>query len=344
MKIQRMAAAGGSRPEPMSIFSVDVGGTNIRSAVVSTGGEILYRKQQPTPGGLNPSGLLTILKEHAKLAGDETRSRGLSLEAAGVAVPAPVPSDRDAKLTQVPNLPGLEGVRLSGMLSDGLGLSVLVENDAAAAAVGENWKGASRGANTSVYVSLGTGIGGGLVIDGRLRRGPDGSAGEIGHICIEKNGRKCGCGSRGCFEQYASAGAIVRLARRKGLKVTTSQQVFELARHGNPDAMLIFHHVGYYLGILSAALINTINPDAIVFGGKVAGAMRFFGESLKKEAEYRSFRAPFRRCSLLRGKLGDDAAILGIARCVMDPEGEADRKVPESTSGRQALAKPVNMI
>jgi glucokinase len=312
----------------MSIFSVDVGGTNIRCAVVSTDGEILHRKQLPTPPGLNPNGLLAILKEQAKLAGDEIRSRGLSIEAAGVAVPAPVPMGRDAKLTQVPNLPGLEGVRLSAMLSDGLGVRVLVENDAAAAAVGENWKGASRGANTSAYISLGTGIGGGLIIDGRLRRGPDGSAGEIGHICIEKNGRKCGCGSRGCFEQYASAGAILRLARRNGLKVATSEQVFELARHGNRDAMLVFQRVGYYLGILSAALINSINPDSIVFGGKVAGAMRFFGESLKKEAGYRSFRAPFRRCSIVRGKLGDDAAILGVARCVTARDDEADRKHP----------------
>lgn len=292
--------------------------------MVTADGEILFRKELSTPPGLNAAELLTILKEQANRAVEESLSRSTIIEAAGIAVPAPAPQGPHAKLTQVPNIPGLDGVRLSELLSNGLGLRVCIENDAAAAAVGEHWKGSSKGTATSVLVSLGTGIGGGLIIDGRLRRGPDGSAGEIGHICIERNGRKCGCGSRGCFEQYASAGAIVRLARRKGLTVNTSRQVFELARQGNSDALMVFQRAGYYLGILSAALINSFNPDAIVFGGKVAGAMRFFGASLKKEARYRAFRAPFRRCRILRGSLGDDAAILGAARCAMASRDDAD--------------------
>ena len=173
-----------------------------------------------------------------------------------------------------------------------LGVDAVLENDATAAAIGENWLGGSRDVDTSICVTLGTGVGGGLMINGKPYRGKDGTAGEVGHICVEPDGHPCGCGSRGCVEQYASATAVIRMAREAGLDVSTSSDVYNWAKRGNEEAVDVFTAMGTYLGIGLAGLVNVLNPEMIVIGGGVSAAWELFAGDVRREVDERSFPEP----------------------------------------------------
>jgi glucokinase len=170
---------------------------------------------------------------------------------------------------------------------------------------------------------LGTGVGGGIIIDGILLRGVDGTAGEIGHIAVEPEGYPCGCGSRGCVEQYASATAIVRIAKelmpqfpetllRSNLELTPLD-VYEAGIQGDRLSLEVFRLSGTYLGIALGGLVNVLNPEAIVVGGGVSAGWALFIEHLESEIKRRAFPHPAERVKLMRSKLGDDAGILGAA-------------------------------
>jgi glucokinase len=300
----------------MAIFSVDLGGTNMRAAIVAADGTILMSDQRRTQPTITPDKLLDdlmslysgLIRKHGNVS---------AIKAAGIAVPSPAAENGDGILRKVPNLPTLEGMSLSRPLFEMLGLPVVIENDATAASIGENWIGVSKKANTSIMFTLGTGIGGGLIIDGKPFRGPDGSAGEIGHFCVEPDGVICGCGSRGCVEQYASAQAIIRIAGEAGLKAKTAEDVYLLAKSGDRAALAIFKEMGRYLGIVAAGLINALNPDMIIFGGKVSGAFVLFAPSLRREIRARAFPVPGKRCRIVKAKLGDSAGLIGAARSAM---------------------------
>jgi glucokinase len=244
----------------------------------------------------------------------------------GVAVAAALDFDSGV-LKNSPNLPALNGLKLRERLADSLGVKIVVDNDGTAAAVGEHWLGATQGTNNSVCVTLGTGVGGGLIFGGKPYRGIDGTAGEIGHIGVEKNGHPCGCGSLGCVEQYASATAIVRIAKelnesypesRLASKLElTAADVYEAGLLSDPLALEVFSTMGAYLGMALADLVNVLNPEMIVIGGGVAGAWDLFIGSVSREIVRRSFREPAQRVKLIRAKLGDDAGILGVAQLAL---------------------------
>jgi glucokinase len=202
-----------------------------------------------------------------------------------------------------------------------MGIRVVLENDATAAGIGEAWLGASKGINTSILVTLGTGLGGGLIVNGVPLRGPDGGAGKIGHICVEPEGQPCGCGSKGCVEQYASASALVRMAGEAGLTVGSSREIYEAFRAGNKTAATVFERMGSYLGIMLGGLVNTLNPDIIIIGGGVAAGMDAFLPALEKEIRYRAWKEAGERARIVRSALGDNAGLLGAARTALDVLG-----------------------
>lgn len=293
---------------------MDLGGTNTRFGAVKGDGSILARHRIKTPDTSNVLEFMNVLAGGyyavAQLA-------SASVEAIAAAIPATV--GRDTKrLSKLPNLPVLEGVDFKAELAKRLNAEVTLENDATAATIGEHWMGASRGVDTVIGVTLGTGIGGGIYINGLPYQGKDGSAGEIGHICVEPNGRQCGCGSRGCVEQYSSGTAIVRTARQLGLTVETTKDVFELAQAGNSVAVEAFSEAGRYLGIVLAGLINTLNPDMIVVGGGVAAGWDKFIDPLNEEVRKRAYPEPTKRANIVRAELGDDAGVLGAAKVAFD--------------------------
>ncbi len=311
--------------EQAYVLAGDVGGTNLRVAAVAGDGTILHQVSNPTPDSGTAADIISAIVRAAR---DCTDVAGLSGPPAafGLAIAALVDSVR-GQIFSSPNLPQLNKLALADDLAADLNLKVFIENDATAAAIGEDWLGAARDAAHSICVTLGTGVGGGLILDGRPYRGADGTAGEIGHICVEPDGVECGCGSRGCVEQYASATAIVRIARdmisdspesQLGRKAElTAKAVSDAAAVGDPVALQTFAVMGRYLGIALADLVDVLNPEVIVIGGGAAAAWPFFIDHVRAEVRSRAFPTPADRVELVRAALGDSAGILGAARVAL---------------------------
>jgi glucokinase len=293
------------------VLAADLGGTNLRMATVSAEGAILNLVKRPVPRDVSPAALLRQVDEMTGecLEGDRSSLRGVAFTA-----PAPVAKDFDGVLTKLPNIPTLVGMNLKTELAKLFQLPVTVENDATAAGIGENWIGASRGLENVVCVTLGTGIGGGLIISGDAIRGKDGIGGEIGHICVEPNGHPCGCGSHGCIEQYASATAIVRMASEAGLKCGTARDVYEAAQGGDGSAQNVFRSMGTYLGLMLAGVANLLNPEMFVICGGVTQGWDAFSTHVSDEIRRRAYPAAAARARLVKGELGDNAGIIGAAR------------------------------
>lgn len=303
------------------ILATDLGGTNLRIAAVNSGGRILSRVRYKTPRADNPQ---EIVEAIVKAAGEcESNLQDCEVTAIAAAVPGTI-NFKKGLIQKAPNLPELDGFELVSILEDKLGIRVVLENDANAAAIGESWMGASKGFDNSIMVTLGTGIGGGIIIDGNILRGIDGTAGEIGHINVVPEGHMCGCGSFGCVEQYASATAIVRIAEQifAGNLLSnidekddlTSEDIYEIAKNGSDLAQEVFRQQGYYLGIMLAGLINALNPEAIVIGGGAADGWDLFIEPLHEQIKIRCYRESAARAKIIQAKLGDDAGILGVAK------------------------------
>lgn len=295
------------------VLAGDLGGTNLRVALVGADGSVRHLTKRPTPKGVSPDQLIGLMRE---MSGEclETLSAGDSLCGAGFTAPAPVAKDSDGVLTKLPNLPTLVGMNLKAELTKLFDVPVTIENDATAAGIGEHWVGASRKVENSVCITLGTGIGGGIIIGGEPLRGKDGTGGEIGHICVEPDGVPCGCGSHGCIEQYASGTAIVRMAREAGMDVVSAADVYSAHRTGDERATAVFHAMGRYLGIVLAGLANTLNPEMLVICGGVTGGWDAFADRAKAEIAVRAYPAAAARAGFVRGRLGDHAGILGVAR------------------------------
>jgi glucokinase len=303
------------------VLAVDLGGTNLRMAFVSREGRIENRISTPTPNTADAHAIVSAV------AGLADRCRSSLVGRQGVttlAIAAPVIMDRESGIVgKAPNLPMLNGFPLRESLIGATGLEVVLENDATSAAVGEHWLGASRGSDNSICVTLGTGVGGGLIVNGQPVLGRDGTAGEIGHICVEPAGHPCGCGSNGCLEQYSSATAVVQIAREmEGLNRTspseiytvTAKDLFEAAMAGDTIAKKAFAQMGFYLGIALAGLINVLNPEVIVLAGQMSAAWDAFVPETLKQIAKRAFREPAVRVKLVRAKTGDDAGLLGVAK------------------------------
>jgi glucokinase len=235
-------------------------------------------------------------------------------------------------VVKAPNVPCLDGFRLAAALEDELAWPTSLENDANAAAVGEMWQGAARGYTAIVCITLGTGVGGGIILNGQLWRGADSSAGEIGHMAVDPFvGVPCGCGSRGCLEQYASATAIVRMTREQQprypnspLQTTerlTAEAVYRAGLQGDELALEVFRRMGLYLGIGIASLVNLLNPQIIVVGGGVANGWELFEKHMHQQVLQRAFPLPARSVKIVRAECGDDAGLLGAAKLAFVSRG-----------------------
>ena len=304
---------------PRLVLAADLGGTHLRVALVDDTGRILEQLKQETPKGDSAELIVDALASAAK----KWQSDQLPVVAASLMVPGAVDCDM-AVVVQAPNLPSLVNFRLKAALEDRLGWPVFLENDANAAAVGEMWLGAARGCRDVVSVTLGTGVGGGVILDGKLWRGAHGSAGEIGHTTVDPfSGVKCKCGNTGCLEMFASATAIVRMTR-EGLSSfpystlnngeLTAEKVYDAGRSGDELALAIFKRFGMYLGIGLANLINLIDPQVIVITGGVVNGWDLFAEEMYRQVTERAFRATAQQVKIARAECGDNAGLLGAAR------------------------------
>lgn len=295
------------------VFAIDLGGTHLRVALVDDTGKILQHLKQETPKDESPDGILDALVS-AKRQWDCDNQ---PVVAASIMVPGAVDCDK-AVVVQAPNLPSLINFELKAELEKRLGWPVFLENDANAAAVGEMWLGAARGCHDVVSVTLGTGVGGGVILNGRLWRGSHGSAGEIGHTTVDPfSGLKCKCGNTGCLELFASATAIVRMARELGMTAPTAEEVYEAGRNGDEEALSVFKRFGMYLGIGLANLINFIDPQVIVITGGAVNGWDLFADEMYRQVGERAFRATAQQVKIARSECGDNAGLLGAAKIAL---------------------------
>src|SRR5437879_1855999 len=256
------------------IFAADLGGTHLRVATVDENGQIHFRLKQKTPQATEPDEIVQALVLAVRECETQSKISGDCIRAVSVVVPGSV-NVAQGVVVKAPNVACLDGFRLTAALTSELKLPAVLENDANAAAVGEMWQGAGHGRRTIVCVTLGTGVGGGIILDGKLWRGVNDSAAEIGHMCVDPfGGVACLCGSRGCLEVYASATAIVRMAREASPRYPdsvlpssvdlTSEIIFRAGVAGDELALEVFRRMGVYLGIGLANLINILDPETIV--------------------------------------------------------------------------------
>jgi len=299
----------------MSEYSigVDLGGTNLRAAAISRDGQMLNSVSGATPRGNGPDALITGIVRAIETIQVSLKSESHVLQGIGVGIPGIILMEK-GMLVAAPNLPELVNYPVRDEIEKRLGVRVALENDANAAALGEKWMGAGRDVDDLVLFTLGTGVGGGIVLGGRAHHGYLGMAGELGHMTVVPNGNPCGCGSMGCLEQYASASAVAGMARALGLgHDLSSQAVFELAQGGNTRARQIFETVGSALGIAIGSLINVFNAPLYILGGGVAAAWDQFAPPMLTEVSRRSFIHRAQPARIERAVLGSEAGLYGAA-------------------------------
>jgi len=297
-------------------IGLDLGGTNLRAAAIDASGKMLDKISGSTnfiegrEAVLNDivTGIQTLRQRHGV-----TELRGV-----GVGVPGFI-RIREGFITNSNNLPYLENFPVRDEIERRLGARVILENDANAAAMGEKWIGAGRDVNDLVLLTLGTGIGGGIISGGRVLRGTVGMAGELGHTTVVPNGNPCGCGNRGCLEKHASATAVTAMARLMHLgENLTSKDIDDLARQQGEvgdKARAIWRAVGEALGIALANLINTFNFPLYLLSGGMLPAWEFFAPLMLEELERRSFtyRATKDATRVAQATLGNEAGLYGAA-------------------------------
>lgn len=307
------------------LLSVDLGGTKILVALAPRGGEIMRLQKFPTEAAAGPDNvwrnLLTSLEE--VLAQERIPWRKL----AGLGVCAAGFFDFYSRtIISSPNLPGWGGVPLEEKLRARLNLPVLTENDANAAAFGEFTFGAGSGKRNMVNVTLGTGIGGGIIIEGKIYRGSGGFAGEIGHLPVLPEGPLCGCGRRGCLESLSSGSAIAREGRaviarggRTALQKVmqnegeiTAYHVFEAAKEGDAEAVKIIEKANYYLGRALATVVNILNPDLITLGGGMACAGEIIFAPVRRHLKTAAIRPSGEMVKVVPAALGEEAGVRGM--------------------------------
>ncbi|MGH7667895.1 MAG: ROK family protein [Gemmatimonadaceae bacterium] len=319
------------------VVGVDLGGTNIVTGALSSDGAHTHGVRSAPTGVASGADDVVhrIATQIEATIADTVREAGVGRDAIlGIGVGAPGPLNRERGLVIVaPNL-GWRDFPLRDRISDLLGLPTTLDNDANCATVGEWWLGAARGGRHVVGITIGTGIGGGLIVDGKLFHGASDVAGEIGHTTIELNGRHCKCGNYGCLEAYASGPAIATRARevlvREGteslmpgmvngnLDALTAATVYDAARQGDPVANEIVRDTGRYLGTGVANLLNIFNPDVVVVAGGVTAAGERLFTPLGAEVRRRAFAPAVAAARIVPGALPGTAGVVGAVKTFLD--------------------------
>jgi glucokinase len=311
------------------VLAIDIGGTKLALGLVDAAGKILARNEIPTHASEGPdrvlARLITLASAMLERAGAPHAVRRAGIACAG-------PLDRQAGLVlNPPNLPGWTRIPLVNRVERALGLPAVLDNDANAAALGEFRYGAGRGARSLVYLTVSTGIGGGIILDGRLWRGLGNSAGEIGHMTIDPDGPPCGCGNRGCLEALASGPAIARRAREalqggrpsrlRDLGEVTAPNVMRLAREGDALASEVWAVAVHALALGVGAAITILAPERVIIGGGVAQAGDMLFEPVRREVKRRVKLVAVESVPILPAALGRDVGILGAAALALESGG-----------------------
>jgi glucokinase len=316
------------------VLGIDIGGTNlVVGSVAEDGSRIVATASEPTQAEAGATDVVDRLVGLAERAVAATRHevRGADILGVGVGAPGPLDTKRGIVLL-TPNL-GWVNMPLRQIIHDRLGLPAALDNDANCAVLGEWWVGAARGARTAIGITIGTGIGGGIILDGKLYHGASDVAGEIGHTTIDTEGRRCKCGNYGCLEAYASgpnialraveeieAGAVSRLPSLVGgdLSKITAQTVYQAAADGDDLALEVVNDTAKFLGVGIGNLLNVFNPEVVVVCGGVTLAGDHLFVPLRREVARRAFKPAVAACRIVPGELAGTAGVYGAARAFLN--------------------------
>jgi len=307
------------------LIGVDMGGTNVRMGIITPDGNVVRKDHYPIDASKRALELIETLILKLKDLIQKELKDPKQLIGIGVGI-AGLINMKKGIISESPNIRDLKDFRLRDFLEKEIPYPIALENDANAFTLGEGWMGAAKGCKHYCGITLGTGVGGGMVVEGRILHGTEGMAGEVGHMVIDPEGPLCSCGGRGCLEVYASGTAVRRMAleavaKENGLfklsqgdlKNLNSENVFEAAKSGEIAAKKIFHEMGVYLGLGLVNLIHLFNPEKIVIGGKVSEAWEYFFPSAIRTVQERSMKGPRETVEIVKARCGDDAGMLGAA-------------------------------
>ncbi|MBO5385907.1 ROK family protein [bacterium] len=310
-------------------IGIDVGGTNVKIALVDGEGKIIYSNSVPTYAQMGYEYTVNNIKQAIKDLMKETNTEAKDIQGIGFDFPGQVDC-KTGVVKNAPNIPGWVNVPIAQMIEDEFHIPTRIDNDVRCAALGELKFGAGRGCENFVCITVGTGIGSGLVINGKVVRGAANAAGEIGHIKLQmEDGPLCGCGDSGCLEAFASGPSIVAMAQEylKGGKSAKFRElagdgeitpyiVAKAAEAGDPVAKRIFEKMGYYIGMGLTSVINLLNPEKIIIGGGVAECGDLLLDPIRRTINDRAMKVQREAVEIVPAELGNSAGVIGASMLV----------------------------
>ena len=299
------------------VIGIDLGGTNLKVALVDSEYKIKYRQILSTQGFVKKESLIRALIDSVNKLIKNNKLNRADISGIGLGLPGPI-DVRKGLVHFFPNIPGWREVNLKQILEQRLRLPVFLDNDANLMCLAESKLGAAKGAKNAVCLTLGTGVGGGIIVEGRLYRGQGFAAGEIGHIPINEKGPRCNCGGVACLEAYTGNNRIISQAKRLFKRTISLEDLSRLAKKGNKPARALWSKVGMRLGVALSGVVNLLNPDVIVIGGGVAGAGKILFDRVKEVILKRAMPVQAKHVKIFKAKLGSDAGLIGAAILVKE--------------------------
>jgi glucokinase len=315
------------RKSRLPVLALDIGGTKLITALISPRGEMLAREYSLTLAEEGPAAVIRrIISAIDNLLALQNMTLG-QVEALSIAAAGPIDM-AEGVVSDSPNLPGWRNIPLRNIVKDRFGIDTYLINDAKAAVLGEHRFGAGQGVNNLIYITVSTGIGGGIITNGKLYFGQSGGAGEVGHMTIDTNGPECTCGNIGCWETLASGKALAREAIRRlgagekssltdmvadGIENITAKEISLAAQSGDSFAQSVIARTAYYLGVGLVNLVNIFNPEMIIVGGGLSKMGDLLLEPARQVVRERAFTLLARAVRIVPAKLGDDAGVFGAA-------------------------------
>lgn len=302
------------------IIGVDLGGTNLKIALLDLKYRIRYKRVLSTQNFVKKERLIKAIIDSVNKILIYNRLNKRNILGVGLGLPGPI----DVKQGIVhffPNISGWKEVRLKNILEERLRLPIFLDNDANLMTLAESRLGAAKGFKNAVCITLGTGVGGGIVIDGRLYRGLSFASGEIGHIPLNEDGPACNCGGIACLETYIGNNRIKQEAKRLFRRTISVEELSNLAKQNNKKAISLWLKVGGHLGVAFSGVINLLNPDCIVIGGGVASAGKVLFAQVRQTILKRAMSVQARHVKIFKARLGNDAGLIGAAILVREGVG-----------------------
>ncbi len=298
-------------------LSIDLGGTDLKVGIVSRAGELLCAEVFPSHSKERKSVILRHLVCVVEEQILKARQKKWKMLGVGFGIPGIV-SYPDGVVCRSPHFPDFKNYPLKRELKKHLSLPFVLDNDANMAALGESWKGSARGKKNFILLTLGTGIGGGVFLNGKILHGDSGFAGEAGHLVIEREGRVCNCGGRGCLEMYASATGIACEARQLNQPERSPEEWCRLALQNHTQAKKIYQSFGAALGAGIASIVNLTDIETVILGGGVAAAWKAFQIPMKQALKCHLYSTTFKRLAVKRALLKNTAGMIGSAKALFD--------------------------